>query len=123
MNEVEKLRYAVSYFDIKQMKPGARKIYDFFPDGRIIVKEYEPGSRKQKSNRSFQISPIEFVQMYENIKRCIDNAERLEQYVDDSDATLTIFHSFGRSESMQRGLGTRDETVGTIITDCLNRFE
>ena len=46
---MEKLKYSISYFDVSEMKPGARDVIELFKDGETSDKAI--CTREQKNKR------------------------------------------------------------------------
>lgn len=113
-----KLEYKRSFFDVSEMKPGARTIITISEDGSIVSKDYEPGSRKAKSVKR-KICPLAaFEELCHDILDCIADADRQDFYVDDSTEELKIYHQYGRIQTMDRGLGKEN----IHIADIMHRF-
>ena len=55
------------------------------------------------------------------IEACIEFADRLDFYVDDSSEELKIYRKFGRVQIVDRGLGNRDVHIGEIMHEFLDR--
>ena len=120
-NTVLKLVYKREYFDIAQMKFGARLVTTINADGTVIFKEYKPGSRKVESSYKGKCTVAAFRLLCYRIEECISTADRQEFYVDDSSEELKIFHSFGRVQTMDRGLGNEETDIGRIMHDFFER--
>ena len=115
-----KLVYKRDFFDISVMKPGARFVTTILNDGTVIFKEYSPGSRKAKSVYKGKQSVEDYKTLCAKIETCIELADRLDFYVDDSSEELKIYHEFGRVQIMDRGLGNEDVHIGEIMHDFLD---
>ena len=120
-NTILKLVYKREYFDISQMKIGARLVTTINADGTVLFKEYKPGSRKVKSVYKGKCTVAAFRLLCYCIEECISTADRQEFYVDDSSEELKIFHSFGRVQTMDRGLGNEETDIGRIMHDFFER--
>ena len=120
-NTILKLVYKREYFDIAQMKFGARLVTTINADGTVIFKEYKPGSRKVESSYKGKCTVAAFRLLCYRIEECISTADRQEFYVDDSSEELKIFHSFGRVQTMDRGLGNEETDIGRIMHDFFER--
>ena len=115
-----KLVYKRDFFDISVMKPGARLITTITCDGTVVFKEYRPGSRKLYSVYKGKCSIEDYKALCERIENCIENADRLDFYVDDASEELKIFHRYGRVQIMDRGLGNEDSHIGEIMHEFLD---
>ena len=120
-NTILKLVYKREYFDISQMKIGARLVTTINADGTVLFKEYKPGSRKVKSSYKGKCTVAAFRLLCYRIEECISTADRQELYGDDSSEELKIFHSFGRVQTMDRGLGNEETDIGRIMHDFFER--
>ena len=120
-NTMLKLVYKREYFDISQMKIGARLVTTINADGTVLFKEYDPGSRKVKSAYRGKCSVSAFRRLCCRIEECISTADRQEFYVDDSSEELKIFHQFGRVQTMDRGFGNEETDIGRIMHDFFER--
>lgn len=73
--------------------------------------------------RSVKIIPIQgalFDDLCQKIDECIENANYLEEYIDDCTVTVTIYRVFGRKETMDRGLGNGKTDVGSVIVEFID---
>ena len=122
MSNVQKIKYSVSRYDFSVMKYATSITATFLPDGSLNIKHYAPGSRKVLEIEKHQLTPETFNQLYADLRQCIDKANTIIQYVDDSDAELSIFYFPQRTETMPRGLGNEDQTVGSIFTELVARY-
>ena len=120
-NNILKLVYKREYFDISQMKAGARLVTTINADGTVLFKEYKPGSRKVESAYEGKCTVSAFRLLCYRIEECIATADRQEFYVDDSAEELKIFHQFGRVQTMDRGLGNDETDIGRIMHDFFER--
>jgi hypothetical protein len=116
---IEKLEYKRRFFDVATMKDGARITTVIMGDGTIISKKYEAGSRKATSVQSAKCTEEEFKQLCDEIELCIESADRLDFYVDDSSEELRIFYQYGRIQIVDRGLGSEGCHIGGIINNFL----
>ena len=120
---MEKLKYSISFFDVSEMKPGARNIIEIFEDGRILIKQYAPGSRRIKEKQECFAEKSEVEELYAELKACIDTADRLNWRVDDTSALLTIYHSLGRIEKVPRELGNTETEIYSIMCRFLSQHK
>ena len=115
-----KLVYKREFFDMSVMKPGGRLVTTILNDGTVIFKEYGPGSRKVQSVRKGKRSVEDYKTLCAKLENCIESADRLDFYKDDSSEELKIYHKFGRVQIMDRGLGNEDVHIGEIMHEFLD---
>lgn len=122
MNDILKIRYTVTAFDYIQMQANSiRHVYELFPDGKVTYACFERGSRKAiRKSESHSASADDYRKLCEALNACIDSADRMEQYIDDSSAEVTIFRPFGRIDTMDRGYGNTNTDVGTLIAGYIH---
>lgn len=120
---MKKLRYSISYFDLSEMKPGARDVIEIFEDGKLLIKQYAPGSRRIKEKQECFAEKNEIEELYAELRGCIDTADRLNWMVDDTSAELTIYHSFGRIEKVPRELGNTETDIYSIMCRFLSQHK
>ena len=118
---IEKLEYRRRFFDIFEMRDGARKNTIITNDGAITSKEYKVASRKVDSVQRTKCSVEEFMQLCDEIELCIESADRLDFYVDDTNEELKIFYKYGRVQIVDRGLGNGDTHIGAIVNNFLSK--
>ena len=119
---VIKLEYRREFFDLDLMKTGTKQVITVTEDGTIICKRYKSGIRKVQSVEKKNCSPSAFTELCKAITLCIEQADRLIGYVDDSCAELKIFHQYGRVQTMDRGLGNDETCIGDIMNRFLDRY-
>lgn len=117
-----KLVYRRDYFDVAEMRPNAKQITTITADGLIVEKEYAPGSRKAHSSKTSQCSTAAFLALCEQLNDCIVHADRLDGYCDDASEELIIYHRYGRTQKMDRGLGTEHTNIGIIVNSFLQCY-
>ena len=120
---MEKLRYSISYFDVSEMKPGARDVIEIFEDGKLLIKRYAPRSRRIKEKQECFAEKSEVEELYAELRVCIDTADRLNWVVDDTSAELTIYHNFGRVEKVPRELGDKETDIYSIMYRFLSQYK
>lgn len=108
---MKKLRYSISYVDVLEMKLEARNVIELFEDGRFLIKQYTPGSRRIKEKQEYSAEKNEVEELYAELKACIDTADRLNWMVDDTSAELIIHHNFGMIEKVPRELGNKETDI------------
>lgn len=119
---IEKLVYRRDFFDIEQMRPGAKQVTTITDDGQIVVKEYAPGSRKAHAVKKAECTTQAYATLCEQIISCIEEADRLDAYCDDSSVELTIHHRYGRTQTMDRGLGNEQIHIGEVMNSFLSHY-
>ena len=119
---IVKLVYKREFFDVSQMKNGAKKITTISADGTVVIKEYNPGNRKAYSVRKMSCSVYAFEALCDKIESCIENADRLDFYVDDASEELKIFHKYGRVQIVDRGLGNEGVHIASIMHEFFNEL-
>lgn len=120
-NSILQLKYVRTYFDCVEMRWGSKSIALINADGIIEVKNYKVGSRKCITKTIIKFPQKDYECLCTKLEKCILNANTLHEYIDDSDATLYIYHEYGRIEEMPRGLGNDVTSVGSIVEDFLDR--
>lgn len=120
--DIEKLVYKKEFFDLSVMKIGSKLITTITDDGVIVVKEYRFGSRKTHSVKKAYCSLTAFETLCKSINECIETADRLDFYADDSSEELRIYHKFGRVQIMDRGLGHENNSIGSIMNTFLEEY-
>ena len=121
MTNIEKLEYRENFFDVMTMQNGARITTVITNDGTIVSKEYKAGSRKINSIQRTICSLDEFYELCNKIELCVETADRLDFYVDDTSEELRIFYKYGRIQTMDRGLGNDSSHIGEIVHDFLQK--
>lgn len=120
MDEIAKIRYSVSHFDVDKMAMGRREVYEIFPDGRMTLHCYQSGSRKcVKKDELQRTSKADFHLLCAKLLDCISKADRLNEYIDDSDGELKLYYVFGRVDTMPRCYGNEQQDVGMIVREYL----
>ena len=114
-NTIVKLVYKRDYFDVGEMKSGAKQTITITCDGAITQKEYAPGSRKAYATKKAKCIPAAFLALCTQLTDCIAYADRLNGYCDDTSEELTIYHKYGRVQKMDRGYGNEHTNIGSIM--------
>jgi len=122
MVSIEKLEYRRRFFDISEMRDGARITTTITNDGAITTKEYKVGSRKIDSVYRTKCSLEDFKQLCDEIEMCIGEADRQDFYVDDSSEELKIYYKYGRVQIVDRGLGNGVTHIGEILNGFLAKY-
>ena len=115
-----RLVYKREFFDVWEMKPGARLVTTISNDGTIVFKEYAPGSRKVESTYKGRCTVEEYETLCAKIEACIESADRLDTFVDDASEELKIYHPYGRVQIVDRGLGNETVHIGNIMHEFLD---
>lgn len=113
------IKYTRKMFSVESGKDFLRTEYLIEKHQIKEVTRLTPAGEK-----TVNIIPIEagfFEELCQKLDECIDNANCLEEYIDDCTVTVTIYRAFGRKETMDRGLGNGKTDVGSIITEYMNR--
>ena len=121
-DSIVKLVYKRDFFDITQMRCGAKQITTITDDGTIVEKEYAPGSRKAHAVKKTECPGEAFRALCERLVDCIETADSLEGYCDDSSEELAIYHKFGRIQTMDRGLGNEAVRIGDVMNSFLENY-
>lgn len=118
---IEKLEYRRRFFDISEMRDGARVTNTITNDGVIIRRKYKAASRKVDSVYKTKCALAEFDKLCKEIEVCIENADRLDYYEDGSSEELRIYYKCGRIQIVDRGLGDGVIPIGTIVNHFLDK--
>lgn len=119
-NEIEKIKYSISYFDVDIMAVGRKDVYELFLDGRVVFRCYQVGSRKcVKKDKTRTAAGTDFQSFCAKLLDCISIADRENMYIDDTSAELKIYRSFGRVDTMPHGYGNAQTDVGRIVCEYL----
>lgn len=122
--KILKIKILYDIIDVNSLDWRQRISYELFPDGLVVKKTFNGNSRKCASiSKSIKLTSKDFEELSVKINRCINEANTLQSYCDDRSATITILRNFGRVETMDRGLGNDEITVGEIITNYLRHKE
>ena len=116
-----KLVYKRDYFNVFEMRPGARVVTTITDDGNVVFKEYQSGSRKVESSYRGKCSVSAFRLLCYRIEECIATADRHAGYCDDASEELKIYHPFGRVQTMDRGLGNEETCIGEIMHEFFEK--
>ena len=116
---IEKLKYEIkSYLPSRQNK----SVY-LIESEQIMVSIYKENSRKLENKKIITIQHTDFDNLCTEIESCIQSADRLDWFYDDLDCKLTIYHPFGRVETMSNGLGNKGIYIGKIIESFLKNYK
>lgn len=116
-NSIVKLVYKREYFDIEALRVGCREVITIKNDGTIEMKAYRAGSRTAWFTQNTHCSPAAFAALCNKLEYCIQHADRLDTYVDDTSMELKMFHQFDRVQIVDRGLGNAESNIGSIMND------
>lgn len=119
-NPIVKLTYNCEFFDISEMKIGARTVTTITEDGTIVVKDYKPGSRKPYATKTATCSAEAFQTLCDKLEACIETANTWNMWVDDCSEELKLFYKFSRVQTVDRGLGNEDVHIGNIMHEFLD---
>ena len=119
-NDIIKIRYTISLFDVAAMRSHTRYVYELYPDGKVSFAHYERGNRKpEATDEKHTASASDFMQLVADLNACIETADRDEMYVDDTGAEAIIYRPFGRTDTMDRGYGNGEIDVGQLISNYI----
>ena len=113
--KVLKLVYKRRYFDLETRRVGCREVTTISCDGRIEQRLYKYGSRKVQEMRTATCPLAAFAQLCDALERCIQEADCLDIWADDTSAELEIHHPFGRVQTVDRAMGSANASIGGII--------
>lgn len=119
-SDIIKIKYVWKNFSPDVMRIYRKNVYDIFDSGRVIVSEFVDDMKSPKSRAVLNKDKSSFFVLTDKINECITEADRLETYVDDSEASITIIRPFGRVEKLDRGIGNPKMVLGRIIEEYIN---
>ena len=89
-NDIIKIRYTISLFDVAAMRSHTRYVYELYPDGKVSFAHYERGNRKpEATDEKHTASASDFMQLVADLNACIETADRDEMYEDEDDEDLS----------------------------------
>ena len=118
-DSIVKLVYKREFFDFTLMRFGAKQIITITNDGAIVEKAYAPGNRKAYLVTKAECTAQDFHALCVRLVDCIETADSLDGYCDDSSEELTMYHKFGRIQTMDRGLGNEAVRIGDVMNSFL----
>ena len=121
-NPIVKLTYKHEFFDITEMRIGAKTITTIVEDGTIVIKDYKPGSRKAHSTKKATCTIEQFQALCDKLEACIETANKWDMWVDDCSEELKLFYKFARVQTVDRGLGNDEIDVGSIMREFLSEI-
>ena len=122
-NDIKKIRFTKSVFDVDALCTHTRYVYDLLPNGDIISSIREKGIRKPVEKKTYHLASSEdYKELCEKINECIEKADTLNQYVDDTSIEVTLYRQFGRTEIMDGGYGAEDEDLRRILYRYITGF-
>lgn len=113
-----KMKYVSTYIDYSTMQ-REKTVYDIYPDGKIVKKEYHE-TRKCQETVEYQVSQKTILNSFDKIMKCVHNATGWDMYVDDCSGELTIYHRYQLKEVMDRGLHSEDHSIMELIEGLLS---
>ena len=119
-SDIIKIRYVWKNFSPDVMRIYRKSVYEIFDSGRVIISEFVDDMRSPKSRIVSNKDKLSFSILSDKINECITDADRLENYIDDSDVSITIIRPFGRIEKLDRGIGNQKIVLGSIIEKYVN---
>ena len=122
-NDIKKIRFTKSVFDVDALCTHTRYVYDLLPNGDIISSIREKGIRKPVEKKTYHLASSEdYKELCEKINECIEKADTLNKYVDDTSIEVTLYRQFGRKEIMDGGYGAEDEDLRRILYRYITGF-
>ena len=116
-NDIIKIRYTISLFDVASLRAHTRYVYELYPDGKVSFAHYEKGIRKpEATDEKRTASASDFMQLSAELSACIETADRVEMYDDDTGAEAIIYRPFGRIDTMGRGYGNSETNIGQLLS-------
>ena len=110
----ERMVYYINGYDgLAPRCRGRWYVTEIKADGNIIVEKYT--GRKKVSTENCSVPVEDIREFYLELRECIETANGIEHFYDDHDGRLIIYHPFGRSESMPKGLGHGINVVGYMV--------
>lgn len=119
-SDIIRIKYVWKNFSPDVMRIYRKNVYEIFDSGKVIVSEFVDDMKSPKSRTVSNKDKSSFSTLTANVNECINNADRLETYVDDSEASITIIRPFGRIEKLDRGIGNQKIVLGSIIEKYVN---
>lgn len=121
--DIQKIRFTKSVFDVDALCTHTRYVYELLPNCDIISSIREKGIRRPVEKKTYRIASSEdYKELCEKINECIEKADSLNQYVDDTSIEVTLYRPFGRKEVMDGGYGTEDEDLRRILYRYITGF-
>ena len=121
-DSIVKLVYKRECFDFTLMRFGAKQIITITNDGAIVEKAYAPESHKAHQVTKAECPAQAFHSLCVRLVDCIETADSLDGYCDDLSEELTIYHKFGRIQTMDRGLGNEAVRIGDVMNSFLANY-
>ena len=121
-NPIVRLTYRHDFFDISEMRIGAKTITTITEDGAVVIKDYKPGSRKAYSTKKTACSIEDFKALCDKLEACIETADKWDMWVDDCSEELKLFYKHNRVQIVDRGLGNEDTDIGSIMREFLSEL-
>lgn len=118
-SDIIKIKYVWKNFSPDVMRIYRKNVYEIFDSGRVIVSQFVDDMKSPKSRIVLIKNKSSFSGLTDKVNECIAEADRLETYVDDSEASITIIRPFGRIEKLDRGIGNPKMLLGCIIEDYI----
>ena len=123
-NDILKIRFIVRVFDVDRLCSHTRYVTDILPDGKIVYSVYEKGIRKPVEKHTYNnVLPDDYRQLCIQINECIEKADTLNCYVNDTSTEVIIYRPFSRKEIMDGGYGTQEKDLRSILDRYCVRFQ
>ena len=119
-NDIQRIRYTVSTFDLETMNSHTRYVYQLIPDGTVTFAHYEKGNRKPESKSEKHIATaLDYEMLCAKLNACIEAADRNNLYADDTAVEVKLFRLYDRTDTMDRGYGNENTDVGRLIAEYI----
>ena len=120
---IQKIRFTKSVFDVDALCIHTRYVYEILPDGEIIYSIKEKGIRKAVERYSYHNATInDYTELCKRINACIEKADTLNEYTNDTGTEVILYRPFSRKEIMDGGYGREDEDLRRIVFHYIYRF-
>lgn len=111
--KIVKLVYDHKIFDVLENKEELLYRMEILPEGMSVLTKYSEKQKPEKMKQTF--SPELFDQLCEDLKVCIDTADRTRLYIDDVSEELSVYYESGDIKTFDRGYGNSRKVVNDII--------
>ena len=119
-HEILGIKYVKCYYYPVTAKMNTKTVYTI--DEKGIRKQEYSDSRKADSSIFFPHEGDKYQKLCQDIDDCIEDADSMDSYEDDISVSVTILRAFGRVENMDRGLGSVERTIGSILDEYTDVF-
>ena len=119
-NPIVKLTYKHEFFDINEMRIGAKTITTITDDGSIVIKDYKPGNRKVHSTKKSTCTIEQFQVLCDKLETCIETADKWDMWVDDCSEELKLFYKFTLDDILSHARSDIEDLVRFSESDDRN---